>query len=186
MEVTETKIPDVKVISPKLFGDDRGYFMETWNRKAFCEAGIDVSFVQDNHSCSQKNTLRGLHYQLENPQGKLVRVTRGEVFDVAVDLRPESPTFGHWVGQLLSEKNKRMMWVPPRFAHGFLVITATADFHYKCTDFYDPGSERTILWNDTDLDIDWNMTDAGGLLLSDKDLAGKPFKDAQLEIKKYY
>ena len=169
MKITETKIPDVKLIEPKVFGDERGFFMETWNEKAFREAGIDATFVQDNHSRSVKNTLRGLHYQIKQPQGKLVRVTRGEVFDVAVDLRTNSPTFGQWVGEYLSEGNNRMLWVPPRFAHGFLVTSDTADFQYKCTDFYAPEHERSIHWQDIELGIDWPLEKSLKPLVSRKD-----------------
>ncbi|WP_288353973.1 dTDP-4-dehydrorhamnose 3,5-epimerase [uncultured Marinobacter sp.] len=181
MKIIETKIPDVKLIEPKVFGDERGFFMEIWNEKAFREAGIDTTFVQDNHSRSVKNTLRGLHYQVIQPQGKLVRVTRGEVFDVAVDLRTNSPTFGQWVGEHLSEDNKRMLWVPPEFAHGFLVLSDSADFLYKTTDYYHPESEQAILWNDPALNIEWPVnTLPNGPLLSEKDKAAKVLKDAQL------
>jgi dTDP-4-dehydrorhamnose 3,5-epimerase len=182
MKITETNIPDVKIIEPKVFGDERGFFMETWNERAFREAGIDATFVQDNHSRSVKNTLRGLHYQIKQPQGKLVRVTRGEVFDVAVDLRPESPTFCQWVGEYLSEDNKRMLWVPPRFAHGFLVVSDTADFQYKCSDFYSPEHERCIIWNDSEIGIDWRFLDVEALLLSDKDSAGARLAESKEEI----
>jgi dTDP-4-dehydrorhamnose 3,5-epimerase len=178
MKITETSIPDVKIIEPKVFGDERGFFMETWNEKVFSEAGIDATFVQDNHSRSVKNTLRGLHYQIKQPQGKLVRVTRGEVFDVAVDLRPESPTFGHWVGEYLSEDNKRMLWVPPRFAHGFLVVSDIADFQYKCTDFYAPEHERTIYWADVTLMITWPLESENKPLVSEKDRDGDAFSAA--------
>ena len=156
--------------------------METWNEKAFREAGIYVTFVQDNHSRSVKNTLRGLHYQIKQPQGKLVRVTRGEVFDVAVDLRFKSPTFGKWVGEYLSEENYRMLWVPPGFAHGFLVTSETADFQYKCTDFYAPEYERSILWNDSDIGIEWGLGEAGQPLLSNKDQRGKKLKQVSSEL----
>ena len=183
MKITETSIPDVKLIEPKVFGDERGFFMETWNEYAFSEAGIDANFVQDNHSRSVKNTLRGLHYQSKQPQGKLVRVTRGEVFDVAVDLRTKSLTFGQWVGEYLSEHNNRMMWVPPGFAHGFLVTSETADFQYKCTDFYAPEYERTILWNDPVLAIDWGIKHENTLLLSAKDKAGDSYERAKSELK---
>ena len=183
MIITETSIPDVKLIEPKVFGDERGFFMETWNERAFREAGIDATFVQDNHSRSVKNTLRGLHYQIKQPQGKLVRVTRGEVFDVAVDLRPESSTFGQWVGEHLSEYNNRMLWVPPGFAHGFLVTSDTADFQYKCTDFYAPEYERSIVWNDSEIGVDWGVSDTSALLLSDKDLEGTTFISAKKELK---
>jgi dTDP-4-dehydrorhamnose 3,5-epimerase len=186
MKIIETKIPDVKLIEPKVFGDERGFFMETWNEKAFREAGINATFVQDNHSRSVKNTLRGLHYQIKQPQGKLVRVTRGEVFDVAVDLRPESPTVGQWVGEYLSEENNRMLWVPPGFAHGFLVTSDTADFQYKCTDFYAPEGERSILWSDPEIGIAWGAVNVEELLLSDKDRQGRSLRKALTELKNYY
>jgi len=179
MKITETKIPAVKLIEPKVFGDERGFFMETWNEKAFREAGIDATFVQDNHSRSVKNTLRGLHYQIKQPQGKLVRVTRGEVFDVAVDLRTSSPTFGQWVGEYLSEENNRMLWVPPGFAHGFLVTSDTADFQYKCTDFYAPNYERSIHWADQSLMITWPIDTESEPLVSEKDRAGVAFSAAE-------
>lgn len=179
MKITETKIPAVKLIEPKVFGDERGFFMETWNEKAFREAGIDATFVQDNHSRSVKNTLRGLHYQIKQPQGKLVRVTRGEVFDVAVDLRTNSPTFGQWVGEYLSEENNRMLWVPPGFAHGFLVTSDTADFQYKCTDFYAPNYERSIHWADQSLMITWPIDTESEPLVSEKDRAGVAFSAAE-------
>ena len=186
MKITETKIPAVKLIEPKVFGDERGFFMETWNEKAFREGGINATSVQDNHSRSVKNTLRGLHYQIKQPQGKLVRVTRGEVFDVAVDLRPESPTFGHWVGEYLSEENNRMLWVPPRFAHGFLVVSDTADFQYKCTDFYAPEYERSLHWRDPDIGVEWRVCDAGNLRLSEKDINGINFEEASEELLDFY
>ena len=175
MNVIETKIPDVKIIEPKVFGDERGFFMETWNEKAFRDAGIDTTFVQDNHSRSVKNTLRGLHYQIEQPQGKLVRVTAGEVFDVAVDLRTGSATFGQGGGEFISADNKRMFWVPPGFAHGFLVTSETADFQYKCTDFYAPQQERSIHWADKDLDVNWPLANGVVPLTSPKDEDGLPF-----------
>ena len=186
MKITETRIPDVKLIEPKVFGDERGFFMETWNDQTFREAGIAETFVQDNHSRSVKNTLRGLHYQIKQPQGKLVRVTRGEVFDVAVDLRPESPTFGQWVGEYLSEYNSHMLWVPPGFGHGFLVTSETADFQYKCTDFYAPEYERTIQWNDPTLKINWDVDSPKGLLMSAKDQEGQSLEQALAELKEYY
>lgn len=186
MKITETKIPAVKLIEPKVFGDERGFFMETWNEKAFREAGINATFVQDNHSRSVKNTLRGLHYQIKQPQGKLVRVTRGEVFDVAVDLRANSPTFGQWVGEHLSEENNRMLWVPPGFAHGFLVTSDTADFQYKCTDFYAPEYERSIRWNDPTLNVNWGVTNPEQILLSGKDKGGQRLEQAILEINEYF
>ncbi len=186
MKITETRIPDVKLIEPSVFGDDRGFFMETWNKNTFLEAGINPTFVQDNHSRSVKNTLRGLHYQLPpHAQGKLVRVSRGEVFDVAVDLRPNSSTFGQWVGQYLSETNHHMLWVPPGFAHGFLVISDTADFQYKCTTFYAPDSERSILWSDKAIGIDWGLKDDQQPILSDKDAQGPSLDEATPELIKY-
>jgi dTDP-4-dehydrorhamnose 3,5-epimerase len=179
MKVTATRIPDVKLIEPRVFADERGFFMETWNAKVFREAGIDATFVQDNHSRSVKNTLRGLHYQLPpHAQGKLVRVTAGKVFDVAVDIRRGSPTFGQWVGVCLSEENHRMLWVPPGLAHGFLVTSETADFQYKCTAFYAPTFERTIRWDDPQLAISWPV--AGKPLVSDKDAQGTTLAQAEL------
>ena len=180
MKITETSIPDVKLIEPKVFGDERGFFMETWNEQAFREAGINASFVQDNHSCSVKNTLRGLHYQIKQPQGKLVRVTRGEVFDVAVDLRAKSPTFGQWVGEYLSADNNRMLWVPPGFAHGFLVTSETADFQYKCTDFYAPEFERSIHWADDQIAIQWPLQFKTKPIISDKDAKGVSLSHADV------
>ena len=185
MKITPTRIPDVKLIEPKVFGDERGFFMETWNEHAFREAGINATFVQDNHSRSVKNTLRGLHYQIKQPQGKLVRVTLGEVFDVAVDLRTQSPTFGQWVGEYLSEDNNRMLWVPPGFAHGFLVTSETADFQYKCTDLYAPEHERSIHWNDPALNINWTADDPENLLMSEKDRAAQSFDQARPELEEY-
>ncbi len=179
MKVVETRIPDVKLIEPKVFGDERGFFMEAWNEKAFREAGINAIFVQDNHSRSVKDTLRGLHYQIRQPQGKLVRVTRGEVFDVAVDLRASSPTFGQWVGEYLSEENSRILWVPPGFAHGFLVTSDTADFQYKCTDFYEPNHERSIHWSDEQLAIDWPLDSNAEPLVSRKDRQALSFARAE-------
>lgn len=179
MKITETKIPAVKLIEPKVFGDERGFFMETWNEQAFREAGINAAFVQDNHSRSVKNTLRGLHYQIKQPQGKLVRVTRGEVFDVAVDLRTNSPTFGQWVGEYLSEDNNRILWVPPGFAHGFLVTSDTADFQYKCTDFYAPEYERSMYWADEELTIDWPLDNGAEPLVSQKDKQAVSFTQAE-------
>lgn len=177
-EIRKTLIPDVLVINPEVYGDQRGFFMETWNEKVFREAGIKATFVQDNHSRSVKNTLRGLHYQIKQPQGKLVRVTRGEVFDVAVDVRANSPTFGQWVGEYLSAENNRMLWVPPGFAHGFLVISDSADFQYKCTDFYAPQHERSIYWGDKDLSISWPLAKGVSPLTSQKDEEGVPFASA--------
>jgi dTDP-4-dehydrorhamnose 3,5-epimerase len=156
LKITATSIPDVFTIEPKIFGDDRGFFMESFNHKVFEESiGRKVSFFQDNHSRSGKNVLRGLHYQLKQPQGKLVRVTQGEVFDVAVDLRTGSPTFGKWVGEFLSGENKKQLWIPEGFAHGFIVLSDTAEFLYKTTDYYSPESERSLLWSDPAIGIKW-------------------------------
>jgi len=180
MNFEPTEIPDVVLIAPRLFGDDRGFFMESWQRRKFAEAGIDVDFVQDNHSRSVKGTLRGLHYQLPpHAQGKLVRVTLGEVFDVAVDIRRNSPTFGRWIGEYLSAENKHMLWVPPGFAHGFYVLSDVAEFQYKCTDYYAPEHERCIRWDDADLAIAWPTAKGGDPLLSEKDLAGQPLNGAE-------
>lgn len=178
MEIVETRIPDVKMIKPKVFGDERGFFMETWNEKAFREAGIDATFVQDNHSRSVKHTLRGLHYQVKQPQGKLVRCTRGKVFDVAVDMRKDSPTFGQSVGEILSEENQQQLWVPPGFAHGFLVLSESADFQYKCTDFYAPEHERAIHWADKKISVEWPLTNGEQPLVSPKDEQALSFEQA--------
>jgi len=180
MKVTPTAIVDVLVIEPQVFSDARGFFLETWNRRKFAEAGLDADFVQDNHSCSVKNTLRGLHYQLQNTQGKLVRVNLGTVFDVAVDIRRSSPTFGQWVGEVVSAENKKLFWVPPGFAHGFMVLSDVAEFQYKCTDYYNPAAERCIAFDDPDLAISWPVKDPAQLILSAKDRAGKAFKAAEL------
>jgi dTDP-4-dehydrorhamnose 3,5-epimerase len=183
MNVIETGIPDLLVLEPKVFGDARGFFYESFNQKVFNEAtGLGVTFVQDNHSRSAQGVLRGLHYQLQQPQGKLVRVVRGAVFDVAVDIRKASPTFGKWVGIELSEENKRQFWVPPGFAHGFVVLSESADFLYKATDYYAPAHERCIAWNDPALGIDWGLQ-ARGIpepVLSDKDRAGVLLEKAQV------
>ncbi|MFB2834731.1 dTDP-4-dehydrorhamnose 3,5-epimerase [Floridanema evergladense] len=179
METIATEIPDVLLIKPKVFGDSRGFFFESYNQKAFVEkTGAEVNFVQDNHSRSSKNVLRGLHYQIEQAQGKLVRVVSGEIFDVAVDVRKSSPTFGQWVGYLLSAENKQQLWIPAGFAHGFLVVSETAEVLYKATDYYAPQHERSILWNDPDLAIAWPLDSEP--ILSAKDQAGKPFKDAEV------
>jgi len=180
MQVIETDIPDLLIIEPKVFGDERGFFMESWNRQAFADAGLDLDFMQDNHSRSQQGILRGLHYQIQHPQGKLVRVTLGSVFDVTVDLRKSSPSFGQWFGLELSETNHRMLWVPPGFAHGFYVTSPVADFMYKCTDIYAPEYERTILWNDEALAIDWPLVDGKAPMLSAKDAQGTAFTDAEV------
>jgi dTDP-4-dehydrorhamnose 3,5-epimerase len=178
MKAIPTAIPEVVVIEPRVFGDARGFFFESWNRRAFAQiAGRDWEFVQDNHTGSARHVLRGLHYQVRQPQGKLVRVVAGEVFDVAVDLRRSSPTFGRWVGERLSARNRRMMWVPPGFAHGFLVLSETAEFLYKTTDYYAPEHERTLLWNDPALGIGWPLE--GEPLLKPKDAAGTPLAQAE-------
>ncbi|PLQ01542.1 dTDP-4-dehydrorhamnose 3,5-epimerase [Cupriavidus pauculus] len=180
LSIVRTAIPEVMFIEPKLFGDARGFFLESFNQKAFAEAtGLDVTFVQDNHSRSAKGVLRGMHYQIQQPQGKLVRVVRGRVFDVAVDIRRQSPTFGKWVGVELSEDNHRQFWVPPGFAHGFVVLSESADFLYKTTDYYAPQFERTIAWNDPEIGIQW--PDLGmAPLLSAKDQVGASLSTAEL------
>ncbi|WP_057380451.1 dTDP-4-dehydrorhamnose 3,5-epimerase [Pseudomonas aeruginosa] len=179
MKATPLAIPDVILLEPKVFGDDRGFFFESFNHRRFEEAiGKPVTFVQDNHSRSVKNVLRGLHYQIQQPQGKLVRVVQGEVFDVAVDLRKSSKTFGQWVGETLSADNKRQLWIPEGFAHGFVVLSETAEFLYKTTDYYAPAHERCILWNDATLAIQW----PAGIqpILSAKDAQGKLFIEAEV------
>jgi dTDP-4-dehydrorhamnose 3,5-epimerase len=174
-----TDLPDVIILEPKVFGDERGFFFESFNARTFAEVtGVQREFVQDNHSRSQRGVLRGLHYQVKQPQGKLVRVTQGEVFDVVVDLRRSSATFGSWAGIILSAENKRQLWVPEGFAHGFLVLSESAEFLYKTTDYYAPEHERCIRWDDPDLAIDWPITEAPQL--SAKDQAGVNFKDADL------
>jgi dTDP-4-dehydrorhamnose 3,5-epimerase len=179
MRVIDTAIPDVKLIEPKMFGDDRGFFMETWNAAAFADAGLDLRFVQDNHSRSNRGVLRGLHYQLQQTQGKLVRVTAGSVFDVAVDLRRSSPTFGKWVGYELSARNKRMLWVPEGFAHGFVTLEDGTDFLYKCTQLYAPEHERAIRWDDAAIGIAWPLGDIVPQL-SAKDRAGVLLAEAEV------
>ena len=176
MSIIETAIPGVLIIEPRVFGDARGFFMETWNAAAFAAAGLDLAFVQDNHSRSQKGVLRGLHFQNPGPQGKLVRVTNGAVFDVAVDLRQSSPTFGQWVGVELSAENKRMFWVPEGFAHGFLTLADDTDFLYKCTAPYAPQSEFTLAWDDPAVGIEWPVTGIDPLI-SDKDARGLALAD---------
>lgn len=180
MKVIETAIPDVVCFEPRVHTDARGFFMETWRQSWFDDLGIRAAFVQENHSQSVKGVLRGLHYQLVRPQGKLVRVVRGEVFDVAVDLRRASSSFGQWVGQHLSADNKRSMWIPPGFAHGFLVLSAETEFVYKCTDYYAPEHDRTLLWNDPALGIDWPLDDIPAPALSDKDLRGALLSAAEV------
>jgi len=177
VKVERASIPDVLVLEPKVFGDARGFFMETWNARTFENLGIAANFVQDNHSRSAKNVLRGLHYQLPQPQGKLVRVTTGEIWDVAVDLRRSSPTFGQWAGIRLSAASPRLLWIPPGFAHGFVTLSEQAEVLYKTTDFYVPEHERIVLWNDPALAIRWPI--AGEPVMTDKDRRGKPFAEAQ-------
>lgn len=179
MNFTPTTIPDVVVVEPDLFGDDRGFFMETWRSDIFAANGIDAVFVQDNHSLSKRGVLRGLHYQIRRPQGKLVRLISGEAFDVVVDLRRNSSTFGQWVGVILSAENRKMLWVPPGFAHGFYVLSELAEFLYKCTDYYALEHERSIRWDDPFLAIDWPLIVGVQPLLSDKDIAGSFFGDAE-------
>jgi dTDP-4-dehydrorhamnose 3,5-epimerase len=177
MKVIHTTIPEVVLLEPRIFGDDRGFFLESWNKRTFAELGITADFVQDNHSKSQKNVLRGLHYQIEHAQGKLVRVTAGAVYDVAVDLRRSSPSFGQWVGFTLSAENRQMAWIPPGFAHGFCVTSDSAEFLYKTTDYWSPTHERTLLWNDAKLAIPWPLS--GEPLLAAKDVSGRPFAEAE-------
>ncbi len=175
MNVIKTKLDDCVIIEPKVFGDERGFFLETFQAERYTsEAGITLPFVQDNHSRSSKSVLRGLHFQKTKPQGKLVRVVRGQVYDVAVDIRKGSPTYGQWEGLILSEENKTQLWVPPGFAHGFVVLSDTADFEYKCTDYYDPSDEGSILWNDSDLDIPWPIDNP---ILSNKDASADRLAD---------
>ena len=178
MKVIETNLPGVLLLKPKVFGDARGFFMESWNRRTFAELGLNSDFVQDNHSRSAKGVLRGLHYQLNDPQGKLVRVVNGAVFDVAVDLRKSSPHFGKWVGYELSAENKRMMWVPPGFGHGFLVLSDSADFLYKTTAFYAPQLERCVRWDDPDIGVQWPAE--GAPQLSAKDAVAPGLVDAEV------
>lgn len=179
IKIVETDIPGPLIIEPKVYGDERGFFLESWNRAAFAEAGLDLAFVQDNHSCSSRGVLRGLHYQQPRPQGKLVRVVNGRVFDVAVDVRRSSQSFGRWIGVELSAANQRMLWVPPGFAHGFLTLEDKTDLLYKCTDFYDPTTEHCVRWDDPALAIDWPL---GGRKpeLSAKDKAGACLADCLL------
>ena len=178
MNVIQTALPGVLILEPKVFGDARGFFYESFNKKTLEPAGITAEFVQDNHSRSSQGVLRGLHYQIKQPQGKLVRVVAGEVFDVVVDIRKKSPTFGKWLGEHLSAENKRMLWVPPGFAHGFLVLSDYAEFLYKTTDYWAPEFERTIMWNDPDLGVAWPIKDQPQL--SAKDKQGKPLKEAEV------
>ncbi len=178
MNVIETTLPEVKILEPRVFGDERGFFLESWNAQTFAGLGLDMDFVQDNHSRSAKGVLRGIHYQVEKPQGKLVRVTAGAVFDVAVDLRRSSPNFGKWVGVALSAKNHRMLWVPAGFGHGFLTLEDGTDFQYKCTDLYAPALERCVAWNDPAVCIDWPLGDVTPAL-SAKDQQGDALAAAE-------
>lgn len=179
MKVVQTAIPDVLIFEPRVFGDERGFFLESWNAREFDNAvGLKVQFVQDNHSRSQRGVLRGLHYQVKQPQGKLVRVARGRVFDAVVDLRKSSVTFGQWVATELSEDNHRQFWIPPGFAHGFLVLSESADFIYKATDYYAPEHERCLIWNDPAVGINWPVNEAP--ILSAKDRAGLPLRDVEV------
>lgn len=178
MNVIKTKLNDCIIIEPEVFHDDRGFFLETFQAERYAKlAGITLPFVQDNHSYSSKGVLRGLHYQKTKPQGKLVRVVRGEVYDVAVDLRQDSPTFGQWEAVILSEENKIQFWIPPGFAHGFVVLSETVDFEYKCTDYYNPSDERSLLWNDPDMCIPWPVKNP---ILSEKDLLAPRLADLKL------
>jgi len=177
----KTKIDGVYIIEPKIFCDDRGYFMEIYNKEQFSEAGIDIDFVQDNESKSSKGVLRGLHFQSKHSQGKLVRVNRGEVFDVAVDLRLGSPTYGHWEGVILSGENKKQFYIPKGFAHGFLVLSNEAVFNYKCTDFYAPEYEAGVMWNDPNINIKWPLERVGNIILSKKDKVLPNLKDLKLK-----
>ncbi len=179
MQIVATAIPDLLVIEPRVFGDDRGFFYESFNQRRFTElTGVTDTFVQDNHSKSARNVLRGLHYQIKQPQGKLVRVIAGEVLDIAVDIRKSSPSFGKWVGIRLSAENKKMLWIPKGFAHGFVVLSESAEFLYKTTDYWAPEHERSIIWNDPDLNIDWQLG-GNAPLLSAKDQAGKRLREAE-------
>ncbi len=180
MEFVPTRLPDVILIRPKAFEDSRGFFMDTWHRKLFEQEGIGAAFVQDSHSGSVAGTIRGLHYQIKQAQGKLIRVVKGEAFDVAVDIRRSSPDFGQWTGEVLSAENRKMIWIPPGFAHGFLVLSKTAEFEYKCTDYYAPEHERTLQWDDPDIGIDWPLLEKEEPIISAKDEAGLPLKDAEV------
>ena len=180
MKTIHTDIPDVIILEPQVFYDTRGFFMETYHARRLAELGIDAQFVQDNHSRSQRGTLRGLHYQLRQTQGKLVRVVTGELFDVAVDLRRRSPTFGRWIGAVLSADNKRQLWIPPGFAHGFYVLSELADLIYKVTDYYAPEWDRTLLWNDPQINIAWPLIEGQPPVLSVKDTQGRPFSQAEV------
>jgi dTDP-4-dehydrorhamnose 3,5-epimerase len=182
VKISPTRIPEVLLVEPDVFGDSRGFFMETWNQRKYAEQGLTAGFVQDNHSFSSRGVLRGLHYQLRRPQGKLVRVATGCVFDVAVDIRRGSPGFGNWVGVELSAANRRQLYIPPGFAHGFCVVSDTADFLYKCTDYYDPHDEHGIIWNDPSIGIDWPLAD---VVVSGKDAANGRL-DSMTELLPHY
>jgi dTDP-4-dehydrorhamnose 3,5-epimerase len=179
MQFEPTRLPEVVLIKPRVFGDERGFFFETWQQRTFDSAGISATFVQDNHSRSTLHTLRGLHFQIKQPQGKLVRVTRGEAYDVAVDIRRGSPRFGQWVGVHLSEANHHMLWVPPGFAHGYLALSESIDFIYKCTDFYAPQHERAIRWDDPAIGVQWPLPTGASPVLSGKDSAAPPLRDVE-------
>jgi dTDP-4-dehydrorhamnose 3,5-epimerase len=179
MEFEPTRLPEVILIKPRVFGDDRGYFFESWREERFAAAGIPARFVQDNHSHSVEHTLRGLHYQIQQPQGKLVRVTRGAVLDVAVDIRRSSPRYGRWVGVHLSDANHHMLWVPPGFAHGYLALSERIDFLYKCTDYYAPQHERAVRWNDPQIGVQWLLPAGAEPILSGKDAAAPLLRDAE-------
>src|SRR5438445_11331173 len=181
MKVTQTTLPGVLLLEPSVFTDSRGFFLKSYQKRTRDELGIVQEFVQDNHSFCARNVLRGLHYQIRQPQGKLVRVTAGEIFDVAVDLRRSCPTFGRWLGETLSGENKHMLWIPPGFAHGFLAISDNAEVSYKSTDYYDPPSERTLAWNDSDLNIDWQLG-ATAPILSEKDNQESPVSSAEVFV----
>lgn len=177
MQIIDTSLESVKLLEPRVFGDDRGFFLESWNQSLFEQHGLPTHFVQDNHSRSAQGVLRGLHYQIKQPQGKLVRVTQGEVFDVVVDMRRSSQQFGQWFGVQLSESNKRLLWVPPGFAHGFYVVSESADFQYKCTEYYAPEHERSLLWSDPQVGVEWPIIKGTQPLLAAKDVAGTALAD---------
>jgi dTDP-4-dehydrorhamnose 3,5-epimerase len=180
VKLVDTNLPEVKIVEPKVFGDERGFFLESWSARAFAEAGIDANFVQDNHSRSGRGVLRGLHYQIQQAQGKLVRVTAGRVFDVVVDIRRSSPRFGQWTGAELSAANQRQLWVPRGFAHGFLSLEDGTDFLYKCTDYYAPEHDRSILWSDSEIGIGWPLNGIGEPTVSAKDKAAPGLRDAEV------
>ena len=182
-DFNETNIKDLYIITPSIFGDNRGYFMETYNKNEFSKSGLDMDFVQDNQSKSKKGVLRGLHFQKNYPQGKLVRVLKGKVFDVAVDLRYDSDTYSQWYGVILSEENKKQFYVPEGFAHGFLVLSVEAEFAYKCTDFYHPEDEGGIIWNDPEINIDWPLNELNEIILSDKDKGLKKLNEQNIKFK---